>query len=149
MPERKVEGETAKIFSNRNALFKKRTAIIATVVIIALAALIFFIEPQETGWECPFLKYLGVYCPACGMTRAAHSLLHLRFKEAFRYNSFFTLTLPLLAYAYAAFFLNAVTSKRILPEVRKKAVYIYLLLFLAFGILRNFEAFSFLAPPAQ
>jgi hypothetical protein len=29
---------------------------------------------------------LGIECPLCGMTRAAHELMHFRFLSAFQYN---------------------------------------------------------------
>lgn len=36
--------------------------------------------------RCMFKAATGYDCPGCGSTRAAHALLHGRFREAFRFN---------------------------------------------------------------
>lgn len=41
---------------------------------------------QATGWDCA----------GCGMTRAMHDLLHLRFGKALAYNPLIVLALPLI-----------------------------------------------------
>lgn len=143
MAERKIEAEA---FAERDAKAKKRRALL---FLAALVLALLFIEPEELDYQCPFQKYLDVYCPACGLTRAARSILHLQFGLAVRYNAYFALSLPFLVYACAAFLANAVSGKKILPQVTKRVWIIYFALFAAFGVLRNFEIFGFLAPPSQ
>jgi hypothetical protein len=76
--------------------------LIAYSLLLLLAAILYFI-PDRILFEskdsfCLHKIILGIECPLCGMTRASHELLHLRFLSAFRYNfnvfllSFFILT---------------------------------------------------------
>ncbi|NLK17644.1 MAG: DUF2752 domain-containing protein [Clostridiales bacterium] len=148
MAETRNPKEAARLFSRRDALMRKRRALLSLIALAALILALLFIKPEELGYQCPFLKYLNVYCPACGLTRAAKSALYLRFGLAMRYNAFFTISLPFLAYAYIACFAGAMAGKKVLPKAGKRAWLIFFALFLAFGVVRNFEIFSFLAPPA-
>lgn len=43
---------------------------------------------------CLFHRMTGLDCPGCGMTRAAHAVLHGRFAEAFRFNPLGMLLFP-------------------------------------------------------
>lgn len=47
--------------------------------------------------KCPVRSLLGIPCPGCGSQRALHSLLHLDFAMAWKYNAMLVLTLPILA----------------------------------------------------
>ncbi|MEE1348254.1 MAG: DUF2752 domain-containing protein, partial [Bacteroidales bacterium] len=53
-------------------------------------------DPARSGLfpHCPFLMMTGFKCPGCGSQRAIHSLLHLDFATAFRYNAMLVLSLP-------------------------------------------------------
>jgi hypothetical protein len=46
--------------------------------------------------QCPIHQYFGIFCPGCGATRALAALLHGRFADALRLNTFFVLLLPVL-----------------------------------------------------
>jgi hypothetical protein len=50
------------------------------------------------GVLCPSRRFLGIYCPGCGTTRATYDLLHGEFARAFRSNPLFViLGAPLVA----------------------------------------------------
>ena len=42
---------------------------------------------------CFFYENFGLLCPACGLTRATISILHLNIIEAIKYNAYYTLVL--------------------------------------------------------
>jgi len=75
------------------------TRTISTAVLLCGLVGLFFI-PDSFFSQSPILclhrQLFGFDCPGCGMTRALHSLLHLRFSTAFQFNfAVFTL-LPVL-----------------------------------------------------
>lgn len=49
-----------------------------------LFALLFFV--LNTQHACVFVKYFGIECPGCGMTRAIREVIHLHFASAFQYH---------------------------------------------------------------
>ena len=59
-------------------------------LIILCVLLYFFFDPNQQVWmpKCPLRLLTGWNCPACGLQRAAHALLHGRFVEALTYNYF-------------------------------------------------------------
>lgn len=71
---------------------------------IAVLAFLYFFNPQEIPSfpRCPFLALTGLKCPGCGTLRGIHSLLHLRFADAWAYNPLMVVSIPFLA-AFLAF----------------------------------------------
>jgi hypothetical protein len=64
--------------------------LITYLIILIILAVLYFI-PDKFLFEsrnslCLHKMILGIECPLCGMTRAAHELMHLRFLSAFQYN---------------------------------------------------------------
>lgn len=58
--------------------------LIVTLAVLAFAALLaMFTLP------CPILRFTGIPCPGCGMTRALISAVQLRFAYAFRMHAMF------------------------------------------------------------
>lgn len=88
---------------------------------------------------CPFYKITGCYCPGCGVTRAALALLHGNPEQAFRYNPLVFSLLPLYA-------LYTVAVHYRMPRTGRIMMAAMLTITLAFGLLRNLPAFSWLAP---
>ena len=64
---------------------------------IAILATIYFnIDPAASYLvpKCPFHYLTGLDCPACGVQRAAHALLHGDIVTALRYNYFLAISIP-------------------------------------------------------
>ena len=100
-----------------------------------------WLPTTNIGIPCVFHELTGFYCPGCGITRAALSVLHLDLAQAFRFNSLVFILLPL----YAIYF---ITHKKQIRLVSNGIMAVMLIITIAFGILRNFPLFDFLAPMA-
>lgn len=99
------------------------------------------------GWEeyvrfyppCIFYDWTGLYCAGCGSGRAITNLLHGNFYIAFRMNILLFLLMPILIidlYRYYRY------------NGKKKLIsgWWLVIVIIAYTILRNVPAFSFLAP---
>lgn len=100
---------------------------------------------------CVFREVTGFHCIGCGITRACHALLHLRFWEAFGQNPLLVVALPLVLAGVALEGTAWVMADRYRgPRVRLPAwAYRALLVtLLAYWVLRNVPVwpFSLLAP---
>lgn len=94
---------------------------------------------------CPFKAFTGWDCPGCGMTRATHALLHLDPVTAANHNLLFVIALPIVLWMLASWFLQESTGRG-LPSVRWPvwATIAAGIGVVAFGVLRNLPAFSWL-----
>ena len=102
------------------------------------------VNPNTTHLPlCPFHSMTGLWCPLCGSTRAGYALLHGQFGTALSDNALFVMGLPLLVLLWARRSMRGGTG-RLLPR------WLYvpaLLIALAYGVVRNLPAGSWLAPP--
>ena len=72
---------------------------ISTAFLLSGLVGLFFIPDSffsHSPMLCLHRKILGLDCPGCGLTRALHSLLHLRFITAFHFNFAVFMLLPVL-----------------------------------------------------
>ena len=111
------------------------------VLIMGCIVVYLFFDPTKNGWmpKCPFHLLTGWNCPACGLQRALHALLHGRFAEALSYNYFFVVSIP-----YVIALLVAEVLKRIprgdnfIRAVEHPVLArVYIILFIVWGIIRN------------
>ena len=121
---------------SRNIVIK---AIVAMVLVAAMA-FYYFVNPEQSDFvpKCAFKHLTGYDCPSCGVQRAFHSALHGDFIKALSYNPFLLISLPyFLLVLYATISKNQ-TSK-ILNKIthHRYALYIYIILFFAWWIVRN------------
>ena len=91
---------------------------------------------------CPF-HLLGLYCPTCGMTRAAHSLLALDLAAALRYHPLILLLAATLLYYDGALLLSALRKRPPARPVSRLPLYLTVAAFLVFFLLRNLLLLAF------
>ena len=105
----------------------------STVIILAIGIVYYlFVKITHLGIPCVFNLVTGLHCPGCGISRMFISLFSLDFKTAFSYNAFVMITGP--------------KGNQKSDKLETVMLVIALILAIAFGVLRNIPAFSFLAP---
>ena len=121
-------------------------ALAATAAGLATVATV---DPERPGHypTCPFLALTGWWCPGCGSLRAVHALAHGDVATALDRNVLTVLAVPALVVAWFAWLRRALTGR---PRSDRAAppwlLWALLGLFVAFGVLRNTPAGSWLAP---
>ncbi len=110
-------------------------------------AVLFFFNPATNHFYpvCTFHRLTGLNCPGCGMTRALYALLHGDFSTALRDNAL--LVLGLAFFGLRGLWLALERARgRTGQWLPGRWLWPLLLVTLAFGVLRNLPAFSFLSP---
>jgi len=80
--------------AKRRRLFRAASLWLLLLLSFFLLRLIYLIF--GIGIPCPLHAITGLYCPGCGMFRAAGALLHGDLGQAVRYNALCPVLLPLL-----------------------------------------------------
>ena len=119
---------------------KKAIAKVLLVFGIVGLLFIYLVKPGGDGIypKCPTRIFMGLNCPGCGTLRAVHSLLHLNFKEAVKFNLLLVVLLPILIYGITVYLAEALFSKK-LPDVFNNRVFLWVIivLIIVFTVLRN------------
>ena len=101
----------------------------------------------DVGIPCPIYAGIGVYCPACGVSRMCVAILQGDIVGGFRYNPFAFFALPILfAVLCRQTVLYVLRGEHRLSRIERVTLWALLCASILFGILRNVEACSFLAP---
>jgi hypothetical protein len=120
-------------------------AIVAGTVYIALN------DPAAPGTHlpaCPFYAMTGLWCPGCGLTRAAHSLFRGDLAGAFGFNLFFPLFLGGIVVGWFAWMRQAL-GRAPMAWLIKLPVWLAAAAgaaLLGFGVFRNLPGLEALAP---
>jgi Protein of unknown function (DUF2752) len=117
------------------------TALAAVVTAIVLVVL-YIVDPTRHTITppCPYLTLTGLACPGCGLTRAAHFLLHGDVARAFAYNPWaFVMAPALLVFGS----LPAVADTARTLRLRTGISWMMLVVTLAFWIWRNTAGYPF------
>lgn len=110
---------------------------------LAVAGVVYyFVDPSDTRHiplpQCPLRLFTGLSCPLCGLQRCLHAMLHGHFIEAFSYNYFLVLVIPLTIVILVAEYTD---TKALAPirrlVVNQKVQILALIIFIAWGIARN------------
>jgi hypothetical protein len=121
-----------------NAVTKMRAVACAS---LGGAAILYNFPPEQYHFypQCPVFRYLHLYCPGCGATRALAALLHLRIAEALHYNALVVVLVPvLLAYFAVGYWKSRRDEVFTWPRVPALGLTALLVACAAFGVLRNF-----------
>lgn len=122
---------------------------IKKVGIVLLLGLLYamFVKKTGIGIPCMFYKLTGLYCPGCGVSRMCLALLQRDIEKAFHYNVAIMITLPYFVWigidSAVAYIRNGIVKH---TRRREIVLWIVLVFFVVFGILRNIPKFSYLAP---
>lgn len=126
-----------------------RTAVGIGAPLVILCGAVYLYR-YGSPFVCVFYQLTGLYCPGCGAGRALSAIVHGDFLAAFRYNVFFLIAFPVVAYYLLKQYIRFVFQKDPLPffNIRLSTYNCVMLGILAFWILRNlpFLPFSLLAP---
>lgn len=124
----------------------KRLAIVIGLIMLAVFAVVILVWQSKTiGYICPTKKYLDIECPGCGGTRMVLSILQGDIYQAFRYNPFIMITLPII-FVIAIHQMFWFIIRGTFSPWLDKILVVYAVALFAFGILRNIEVFNFLKP---
>ena len=122
---------------------------VLVIPVLLVALLVFRILHPIWGSQlpsCPILLLTKQHCPGCGGTRAADALVHFQFTKALGFHVWFTLMiligLPLLFWMAA----KEKYPRIVGPRFHAGWLWFSFVSLILFGILRNMEAFSWLAP---
>lgn len=125
---------------------KLRMSLLTFLIFILFGVTYFFLFVEKgIAIPCVFHEITGYYCPGCGITRCLTSILLGQFYQAFRYHMLVFCLLPFALLYGSASYLYWLMDRRI----TKVPNYIWNLLFIVtvlFGIMRNTELFSIMAP---
>lgn len=133
---------------------KKYLLLILSILFPIIVVYVYYTIYDMTGDNalCSFREVTGLECPGCGGQRSMHLLLHGNFLQALRYNVFFVVGMPFLAY----FYIMAVRVYILKQEKYLKSFvftswfgFALLIFVVTFFILRNIPIwpFTLLAPP--
>ena len=123
--------------------------VLVAVTVPAFLILLWIYERNGgSGASCPFYTLTGLYCPGCGSGRAVQALYHGHLIKAVRYNILLpVLGLPSLAVLTHEYLRVVFPALKLRPiYVSQAAVKAVIVIVIAFWVLRNVPALSFLAP---
>lgn len=119
--------------------------------VLGAAAYVAVIDPAAPAAHlpsCPLYELTGLWCPACGMTRATHALLRGDVGAALGYNLLLPLFLGAIAVGWLAWVRAALGRAPIrwLTRTPTWSVLVVAGVLAVFTVLRNLTPFAALAP---
>lgn len=117
-----------------------KIAFVATLIAV-VAALLFFFDPDATWYapKCPVKLLTDLSCPACGVQRFIHAILHGDFAVALQFNYWLVLVLPYSIAFLIAWLLPECNIKVWITKLveNPKVVGIYIASMIIWMIVRN------------
>ena len=114
-------------------------------IILVLLMYILLSDGLHINNECEIRRTIGLYCPTCGCSRMVLSIIHFKFYQAFRYNPFVFISLPVLIFVYVKQGICYIFMGKSIKGLDKFVIVYFIVIFI-FGVLRNIPALSFMAP---
>ena len=115
---------------------------------VAAVGVVAVVDPNEAGHypTCPFLALTGLWCPGCGSLRAVHALAHGDLGTALGLNVLTVLAIGPLVVMWVQWLRRASTGATRTTVAPASWLWVLAVVVVAFGVLRNLPAFSWLAP---
>ncbi|NLV52905.1 MAG: DUF2752 domain-containing protein [Bacteroidales bacterium] len=99
------------------------------------------IDPSTSLWvpKCPFHILTGWSCPACGLQRSLHAMLHGQLLQALAFNYFFIFSIPYAIVLVVAEVLKNLKRGDVFINMVHRPILakVYIVLFFVWGVLRN------------
>ncbi len=122
---------------------------VMAILILTAAGVIYkaFVLTTNIYIPCLFYEKTGLYCPGCGISRMFIKLFNFDFYGAFRSNVCLFTMFPIFMF-YAVFKILRYIKSGKHSQTKMETVFVWtvIVILLLFGVLRNFSAFSYLAP---
>ena len=128
-----------KMISEKETL-KRRAAVMILISLFLAAVSVILAILANNGFAIPciFNKVTGLYCPGCGNTRAAISLLKFDFLAAFYYNPLFLLEFLYIGWIYLSCSVSYIKGSGFAYHTKTNVPDICILtIILVWGIIRN------------
>ena len=118
---------------------RKHIGILTAAVLLALAAVYFFFDPNTEGVfpKCAFYVLTGWKCPGCGSQRALHALLHGDITGAFHMNMWIPVAATYIVLVMIALFFSNRNSRYSKIVTNDYLFATFLLFTIAWFVLRN------------
>lgn len=114
---------------------------LAIALFVGICVFYYAYNPATTPWtpKCVVYSLTHYRCPGCGMQRLLYHTLHGEFREAISYNYFFPIG---VVYCILLSLIYLFPSSRFAQKSQevftsKESCYVYLILYVAWWILRN------------
>jgi hypothetical protein len=123
--------------------------VLAAAALIGGAAGAFVVawfNPVTAGFfpQCPLYQMTGLACPGCGLTRGFHALLHGDVLTALDYNAMLPFYVLFFVYAAASLVSVAARGRGLSFKLfQPKIAYSFLIISLAFAVVRNLPFYPF------
>lgn len=141
MIERKAKSQT----TNR----LKQILTVATGAFALVATDLLMYQIFGIAISCPWFQLTGWYCPGCGGTRMLLALMHGEFYQAVRYNALLLSLLPFGVWLLGDSIYHTMKGgNKVVDRIPEWFWALLIVAALLFGLLRNLDTFSFLAPTA-
>lgn len=118
--------------------------------VLCWGLILFHFSPLGNKWypPCPFKLLTGLYCPGCGATRASYNMIHGKFIASLRYHPMVLPMTPIMIFLFIRYFCQMFTGREYRVPGLRSFVFLLLILFILFGVLRNIplECFELLRP---
>lgn len=123
-------------------LRSRSAAALAAALAIVATVVLYVVDPSQHALTppCAFRVVTGLACPGCGLTRAAHAMLHGDVAGAFSLNPWSFVSVPLLAAFFAA---PSLAEPQASHRARRALAWAGAILTLAFWIWRNTAGYPF------
>ena len=132
-----------------NSPARKILFAISVSIACAVGAILFMFDPTRVPIYpvCQFHQITGLDCPGCGGLRAAHELLHGHLIAALHFNALAVFSVPLFV-VFGGRLLWREFNGRLPTAFRPSLVWLYLGIWIAFGVVRNLpmQPFTAFAP---